>query len=467
MELYKERGVNPASGCLPILLQLPLLLIIYQVISQGLTNPDPTAMFTVFGVKVLDVQCVNGLGTAAYDAYKPCIDTTVGWLGNMDVSRPQVLFGLPFIGGFSLLAFISAFLQLVQSRMTMPPSDPAYQDQNSRVQRQLRPVPAAHLDPLRRLPPRRPLHLYWIVTTVFGIAEQYLIVGWGFDVPDLRLDARVRPGPPAALPRPGADAPIRAPRREARGSQPIHAPPPAPRPAAPHPRRPPSARANEAARAAEGESADTMSEYRESTGKSVEEAYAAPARRSGSASTSSTSRSSRPAAGASWAWAPSPPGSWPRRAARSAARLPSAPRQRRRRCRPPAARIVASATIGPRAAMTAAPAATIGPRGSTIGPARPRAPEDPPAPRRPTRPARPPAARDRDDRPPRREDRGPRRDDRPPRRDAPRARRRRPSRRPRRRWSRSPARDPRARGAPGGRGVARPPSTPARPSSSS
>ena len=30
MELYKERGVNPASGCLPMLLQLPLLLIIYR-----------------------------------------------------------------------------------------------------------------------------------------------------------------------------------------------------------------------------------------------------------------------------------------------------------------------------------------------------------------------------------------------------------------------------------------------------
>ncbi|HSP20333.1 MAG TPA: membrane protein insertase YidC, partial [Myxococcaceae bacterium] len=37
MELFNERGVNPASGCLPLLLQLPLLMIIYSVISQGLT----------------------------------------------------------------------------------------------------------------------------------------------------------------------------------------------------------------------------------------------------------------------------------------------------------------------------------------------------------------------------------------------------------------------------------------------
>ncbi len=178
MELYKERGVSPTSGCLPVLLQLPLLLVIYQVISQGLTNPDPTAMFHVFGFQVLDVQCVNGLGTAAYDPYRPCIDTTVAWLGNMDVSRPQVLFALPLIGGFSILAFASAALQLVQSRMTMPPSGAAYQDQSAKTQRQLVLfLPLISILYGGFLPAG--LFIYWIVTTVFGIIQQYLIVGWG------------------------------------------------------------------------------------------------------------------------------------------------------------------------------------------------------------------------------------------------------------------------------------------------
>jgi YidC/Oxa1 family membrane protein insertase len=185
MELYKERGVNPASGCLPMLLQLPLLLIIYQVISQGLTNPDPTAMLTVFGVQVVDVQCVNGLGTPAYDPYVPCIDTTVAWLGNMDVSKPQVLFELPLIGGLSVLAFIAALLQLVQSRMTMPPADPAFQDQNSKMQRQLVLfLPLISILYGGFLPAG--LFIYWIVTTIFGIAQQYLIVGWGSMFPILR-----------------------------------------------------------------------------------------------------------------------------------------------------------------------------------------------------------------------------------------------------------------------------------------
>ena len=35
MELYQQEGYNPASGCLPLLIQLPIILILYKVI----TNP--------------------------------------------------------------------------------------------------------------------------------------------------------------------------------------------------------------------------------------------------------------------------------------------------------------------------------------------------------------------------------------------------------------------------------------------
>ena len=71
MELYKERGVNPASGCLPLLLQLPLLMIIYSVISQGLTNPNPSAMFNFFGLHLVDYTCVNGVGGRRWRGSRP------------------------------------------------------------------------------------------------------------------------------------------------------------------------------------------------------------------------------------------------------------------------------------------------------------------------------------------------------------------------------------------------------------
>lgn len=38
MALYKEEKINPASSCLPLLIQLPFLIAVYQVFSSGLTN---------------------------------------------------------------------------------------------------------------------------------------------------------------------------------------------------------------------------------------------------------------------------------------------------------------------------------------------------------------------------------------------------------------------------------------------
>ena len=82
-ELFKERGISPLAGCLPLLLQMPLLFIIYSVIQNGLTNVDPTAMLDVFGVQVVaaDVQ-QHQPGTGVPDAtLGPCIDTVIPFLG--------------------------------------------------------------------------------------------------------------------------------------------------------------------------------------------------------------------------------------------------------------------------------------------------------------------------------------------------------------------------------------------------
>ena len=35
MELYKEKGVNPAAGCLPLLVQMPIWFALYRVLWQG------------------------------------------------------------------------------------------------------------------------------------------------------------------------------------------------------------------------------------------------------------------------------------------------------------------------------------------------------------------------------------------------------------------------------------------------
>jgi YidC/Oxa1 family membrane protein insertase len=173
-ELMRERGVNVLAGCLPLLLQLPLLFIIYSVIQHGLTNQDPTAMLTVFGVKLVDLECQNVVN-GVIDATKPCIDAEVPLLGN--VAQPQAFL---WIAGFglSVLAIASALLQLVQSRMMLPAADPTNDDPNIRVQRQMMLfLPIISVVYGGFLPAG--LFIYWIVATVFSIVQQYLIVGWG------------------------------------------------------------------------------------------------------------------------------------------------------------------------------------------------------------------------------------------------------------------------------------------------
>ncbi len=64
MELYKREKVNPASGCLPILIQIPVFFALYKVLFvtiemrhtpffgwiRDLSAPDPTSMFNLFGL---------------------------------------------------------------------------------------------------------------------------------------------------------------------------------------------------------------------------------------------------------------------------------------------------------------------------------------------------------------------------------------------------------------------------------
>ncbi len=174
-ELMRERGVSPVSGCLPLLLQLPLLFIIYSVIQNGLTSYDPRPMLTVAGAQLVPLECsATPPPPGTVDA---CIDTIVPWLFNRDVSQPEttiVILGF----GLSLLAVVSALFQLVQSRMMLPPPDPTNDDPNVRIQRQMMLfLPLISVLYGGILPAG--LFIYWIVATVFSIVQQYLIVGWG------------------------------------------------------------------------------------------------------------------------------------------------------------------------------------------------------------------------------------------------------------------------------------------------
>jgi YidC/Oxa1 family membrane protein insertase len=167
MRLYKERNINPASGCLPAVLQLFLLIPIYSVITTGLAATDVSSALQFLGQPVLNIEC-QAPGTA-----QPCIDPTIDWLGGLDAHRPEVLFSV-FGFGVSSLALLAAFLQLIQTRMMTPPtSDPQARTQ----QRIFLILPLFSIIYGSFLPAG--LFLYWIVFTVYSIVQQYMIVGWG------------------------------------------------------------------------------------------------------------------------------------------------------------------------------------------------------------------------------------------------------------------------------------------------
>ncbi len=47
MELYKEKGVNPAAGCLPLLVQMPIWFALYRVLWQGHGIPADSTLAMV------------------------------------------------------------------------------------------------------------------------------------------------------------------------------------------------------------------------------------------------------------------------------------------------------------------------------------------------------------------------------------------------------------------------------------
>ena len=95
--------------------------------------------------------------------------------GGMPANLPEIfLMLLPGAFGLSLLAVVAAALQIVQTRMMATPTD----DPQAKSQQKIFLIlPLFSLIYGWFLPAG--LFIYWIVTTIFSIVQQYLINGWG------------------------------------------------------------------------------------------------------------------------------------------------------------------------------------------------------------------------------------------------------------------------------------------------
>jgi YidC/Oxa1 family membrane protein insertase len=131
MRLYRENRVNPMAGCLPMLIQLPIWIGLYQ------------ALF------LLQQQG----------------DLSGGFLWISSLARPE---GIPFV-----LALLTAGSQFIVQRMiAVRSTDPQQQSMNQAMQF----MPLMYLVFAYSMPAG--LVLYWVASNVFTLIQQSFYTGW-------------------------------------------------------------------------------------------------------------------------------------------------------------------------------------------------------------------------------------------------------------------------------------------------
>jgi YidC/Oxa1 family membrane protein insertase len=112
MRIYKEKGINPFSSCLPTLIQFPIIIGLYQAIIRALAS-SPLSLLQL---------ARNVYPTLSVAALIP-LNSRFLW---MDLAQPEGIplpFDVSFLpNGFPLLAIVVAITTYIQSKLTMPAS---------------------------------------------------------------------------------------------------------------------------------------------------------------------------------------------------------------------------------------------------------------------------------------------------------------------------------------------------------
>lgn len=135
-ELYKEHKYNPASGCLPLLIQLPIILAFFKVMREP----------TLFAFK----------DPVFYEA----MNKTFFWIKNLE--NPD-----PFLWGLPLLAAATTYLQSLT--MTAASTDPQAQSTQKMMNIFL---PVMIFMAARGF--SAGLGIYWVVGNIFSIIQQLI-----------------------------------------------------------------------------------------------------------------------------------------------------------------------------------------------------------------------------------------------------------------------------------------------------
>ncbi|MDO7556680.1 MAG: membrane protein insertase YidC [Loktanella sp.] len=130
MKLYKENKVNPASGCLPILLQIPIFFSLYKVIFvtielrhvpwlgwiRDLSAPDPSSILNLFGLLPWGVPEVGSIFAIFSLGVLPIILGISMWmqqklnLAPTEPTQKMIMAWMPWVFMFMLGSFASGLV---------------------------------------------------------------------------------------------------------------------------------------------------------------------------------------------------------------------------------------------------------------------------------------------------------------------------------------------------------------------
>jgi YidC/Oxa1 family membrane protein insertase len=161
MKLYREYKVNPAGGCLPMFLQLPIFLGVYQAVIN-LTRVSPAEHAAGAMIRALDA---NGFATAALPATLGQPQLAGGFLWLTDLGKVDPLYILPVL---------SVVFQLIVQLMATP----RIQDPQQKAMTQSMLILPIVFGYIGFTFPSGAV-LYWVVGSILSMIQQYVISGWG------------------------------------------------------------------------------------------------------------------------------------------------------------------------------------------------------------------------------------------------------------------------------------------------
>lgn len=165
--LYKEYGVNPVAGCLPLLIQLPVLYGLFNALNGVLryTGPNP-------------LEHINSLIYPFLPHFSKLPNVDLNWFTflnptwHFSLSQSDPTHILPILAG------IATFVQLRMSQPKTTATTAAVNDPSTQSMKTMQYV-MPFVTVFFGWTFAAGLALYWTISSIFQAVQQYFVTGWG------------------------------------------------------------------------------------------------------------------------------------------------------------------------------------------------------------------------------------------------------------------------------------------------